>query len=77
MTRLAILVLCFLAMIAARPAYACLVCFSGIEPPYYKGLTWAILTLLAILAFIFAGVVAFVLNVRRRTKNISTANYHV
>ena len=77
MKRFVCAALYLLPFTAVDPAFACLVCFTGIEPPYLKGLQWAILTLLIILAFIFSGVIAFFINLWKRAKSISSGNYKI
>ena len=54
---------------AVNSAYACSVCFGATKDQFAKrGIVLAVVTMLVILAGIMGGVIAFFINIHKRTK---------
>ena len=55
----------------SRTASACAVCFGASDKSVTFGLAAAILSLLAILVCIFAGVISFFINIHKRSRKMA------
>ena len=58
----------FFFALAIRNADACAVCYGAVDSPFTRGLNMAILTLLMILVGVMGCVGAFLLHLRKRSK---------
>ncbi len=65
----------FLLWMPAK-VYACAVCYGAVDSPLTKGLNMAILTLLIILVGVLGSVAAFLLYVRKRSKENESLAIH-
>lgn len=63
-----------IGIIFPRAALACSVCFGGSDANELVALKVGIFTMLGVLLCIFAGVISFFINMRKRTKNLAAGN---
>ena len=65
------LVLMTLLLAAGNSAFACSVCYGDTEAPMSKGLTWAITSLVGVVAVVLAGVIAFFVRTVRHGEKVT------
>lgn len=65
-------------LVIPQPVYACSVCFGlGVENETTRGISMAMVGLLAVLGIVWGGIGAFIINVRRRTKMLEPEDWVV
>ena len=71
-------VLVMLAVLATpEAAFACEKCFGGAEGPVGEGISMAMLALLGMTGFLWAGIGAFFINMRRRARQLAPGDLAV
>lgn len=55
-------------LILPRTASACAVCFGDPDSPLAKGLSWGVLSLLAVVLLVLGGIAAFFVHMAKRAR---------